>query len=297
MTAVNAERLREYSGLVTNTDIWDSFDLRSDDVIVCTPPKSGTTWTLNIVMMLFHGRVVPDAGNRYAAPWLDCAFRDRAAIADSLNRMDQRRCIKTHTPMDGINYAREPTYIVVYRHPIDVHFSFRTHVGNMKHDFLDYMFPDNEAEGFRRFVEAPLTDSGTDDLTVASIAEHYQQARKRLGNGNIHFVHYSDLTRDLPGQVARLAEILEIPIAPDTLQEIAKANTFAAMRSEAEQNERRFHEESPFHDQANFFASGTSNKWENRLGQQDLNAYDTRIASLLPPADLAWLQWGDRGTP
>jgi len=72
---------------------------------------------------LFIGRVVPEAGNREDAPWLDVAFRDRKAIATSLSNLERRRCIKTHTPMDGIAYGAEPTYIVVYRHPVDVHFS------------------------------------------------------------------------------------------------------------------------------------------------------------------------------
>lgn len=81
MQSVRTERRRDYQGLTTNTDIWSSFALRPDDIIVDTPSKYGTTWMLNIVMMLIHGRVVPDAGNRKEAPWLDCGFRDRNAMA------------------------------------------------------------------------------------------------------------------------------------------------------------------------------------------------------------------------
>ncbi|WP_282150747.1 sulfotransferase domain-containing protein, partial [Ruegeria atlantica] len=99
MAAVRTERLRGYSGPVTNTDIWDEFEVRPDDVFVVTPPKCGTTWTLNIVMMLIYGRVVPDAGNREDAPWLDAGFRDQKAIAAFLTGLKRRRCIKSHTPM------------------------------------------------------------------------------------------------------------------------------------------------------------------------------------------------------
>lgn len=218
MQIVRTERLRDYFGPVTNTDIWDEFQLRPNDVIVCTPPKCGTTWMLNIVMMLIYGRVVPDAGNREEAPWLDCGFRDRKAIAAKQASLTRRRCIKSHTPMDGISYGSGPTYIVVYRHPVDAHFSFRSHVENMKDPGpLLEMFPDDIRAGFHRFVDGPLTNAGMDDLTVHSMIHHYEQSRMREDKGNVHFFHYADLSRDLHGQIERLARILEIDLSPEFL--------------------------------------------------------------------------------
>lgn len=298
MAAVTTERLRDYVGRVTNTDIWDSFDLRPDDIIVATPPKCGTTWMLNIVMMLIHGRVVPEAGNREAAPWLDCAFRDRQAIAASQSRLERRRCLKTHTPMDGIAYGAEPTYIVVYRHPVDVHFSFRSHAENMKDPSgVADMFPPDIRLGFDRFLDAPLTESGTDDLTVSSIIHHYEQATKRQPGENVHFFHYADLSRDLYGQMGRLAELLKIPLSPKTLADVTEANMFASMRKAAEGSDTRYDEKSPFLDQAKFFASGTSNKWQGHLTEEQMGRYADRCASLLSPEDAAWLNWGDRREP
>ena len=298
MTAVQTERLRDYSGPVTNTDVWEYFELRPDDIIVNTPPKCGTTWTLNIVMMLIHGRVAPEAGNREEAPWLDAAFRDRRAMAVSQASLTRRRCIKSHTPMDGIAYGAEPTYIVVYRHPVDAHFSFRSHVENMKDNSgMIGMFPADIRAGFDRFLDGPLTDAGTDDLTVTSLVHHYTQAKARQAGGNVHFFHYADLSRDLHGQIARLADILEIPLSPQLLSDLTEANTFASMRKVAEASETRFSESSPFRDQANFYASGTSNKWEGRLTGEDIGRYSDRCAALLSSEDAAWLNWGDQRTP
>lgn len=297
MRTIRTEGRRDYFGPITNTDIWDDFILRPDDIIVDTPPKCGTTWTLNIVMMLIHGAVVPDAGNNQDAPWLDCAFRDRPAIAALLDGFDRRRCIKSHTPMDGISYAAEPTYLVVYRHPVDVHFSLRSHAQNMKKDILAYMFPKDERAGFRRFVEAPLTETGIDDLTVASLAHHFSAAKARQDRGNVHFFHYADLSRDLRGQIVRLANILNIPISAQLLDEITEANTFASMRKVAEARESRFHESAGFHDEAKFFASGTSDKWKGRLTDDDMAAYTACIERLLPSEDVAWLNWGEQRAP
>lgn len=298
MEEIKTERLRDYFGPVTNTDVWEYFKLRPDDIIVSTPPKCGTTWMLNIVMMLIHGRVVPEAGNREDAPWLDCAFRDRKAIAASQSHLERRRCIKSHTPMDGIAYGSEPTYIVVYRHPVDVHLSFRTHVENMKdNSSLIGMFPPDIQAGFNRFLNGPLTDAGVDDLTVSSIIHHYAQAKVRQPEGNVHFFHYADLSRDLRGQIARLADILKIAVSPQTLDDLTEANTFASMRKAVKASEMRFHESSPFRDQADFFASGTSNKWVGRLTEEDMARYSELCASLLSPDDADWLNWGDQRKP
>jgi aryl sulfotransferase len=156
MTSLGTERRREYRGVVTDTDVRTWFTPRRDDVFVVTPPKCGTTWVLNIVMMLIHGRAIPDAGGSQHAPWLDAAFRDRHAVTAFPDGLDRRRCIKTHTPMDGISYAAEPSYVALCRHPVDVHLSLRTHAGNMKHDWRDYMFPEDERTGFRRFLDGTV---------------------------------------------------------------------------------------------------------------------------------------------
>ncbi len=298
MIAVQTERLRDYIGPITNTDVWEYFKLRPDDIIVNTPPKCGTTWMLNIVMMLIHGRVVPEAGNREDAPWLDAAFRDRKAIAASQSSLERRRCIKSHTPMDGIAYGAEPSYIVVYRHPVDAHFSFRSHVENMKDNSgLIGMFPPDVQAGFKRFLDGPLTDAGTDDLTLSSIIHHYTQAKARQPKGNVHFFHYADLSHDLHGQISRLADILNISLSPQIISDLTDANTFSSMRKVVEASKMRFHESSPFGDQADFFASGTSNKWEGRLADEDIGRYSDRCAALLSPEDAAWLNWGDQRKP
>lgn len=295
MRPIETERGRDYFGKVTNTDIWRDFALRADDVIVTTPPKCGTTWTLNIVMMLIRGKVVPDAGNRETAPWLDSAFRDRPAIARFLDGLERWRCIKSHTPMDGIPYATEPTYIVVYRHPADVHFSFRSHAENMKENTLVHMFPPNERVVFLNFVGGAMSEEDADLLTLASLVNHYAQAKARAAGGNVHFFHYTDMSRDLRGQIARLAKIMNVTLSPQLLDDLSEANTFASMRHVVEQSETRFHESSPFRDQASFFNSGTSNKWKGRLSDADLEQFEARIAALLPPEDAAWLCWGDTG--
>jgi aryl sulfotransferase len=122
---------RLYRGPITDTSRWQDFRHRADDIFICTPAKCGTTWTQAICAMLVFGRV--DHGQQPGAvsPWIDAAF---APIDDYLAKVESqthRRFLKTHTPLDGIPYRPECTYLVVLRDPRDAYFSGRNHRKNL----------------------------------------------------------------------------------------------------------------------------------------------------------------------
>ena len=96
------ERTRDYIGPVTATRKWDQFDLRPGDIILSTPPKSGTTWSQAILMMLLEGAAVTDRAIWRESIWLDCGFRDQQSLKAALDAEIRRRCIKSHTPFGAM---------------------------------------------------------------------------------------------------------------------------------------------------------------------------------------------------
>ena len=92
-------------------------------------------------------------------------------------------------------------------------------------------------------------------------------------------------------QTDRLAAILGIRHDPDTMRRIVEGAGFDAM-----QNNARTHADprraKVFKNPAGFFASGTSGKWEGQLTAMDLESYRSRIASLLEPVDVSWIEKG-----
>ena len=121
---------RNYNGVVSDTRVWDEFELRPDDVIISTPPKCGTTWTQTIALMLLRKTDRLEDSVWKLSPWIDCKFRPESP--ELLAAATNRRCIKSHAPLDGIKYCPEATYIAVYRHPVDVHFSLQNHAGAVR---------------------------------------------------------------------------------------------------------------------------------------------------------------------
>jgi hypothetical protein len=59
------------------------------------------------------------------SPWVDADLGLPASeVAEALAAQKGRRVVKTHTPADGFPIWEGVTVIAVYRHPLDVFFSY-----------------------------------------------------------------------------------------------------------------------------------------------------------------------------
>lgn len=286
------ERTREYIGPVTDTRVWKNFELRADDIILSTPPKCGTTWSQAIIMMLLNGAAETERQVWTDSLWLDCGLRDQAEAVQILNDQSTRRCIKSHTPLDGIPFRPDVTYITVYRHPIDVHFSLEKHVANMVSDVLRYLYPEKEGAAFERFLTAPATESGTDDMTLASLLYHYRSFKQWSHLPNVHFFHYADLTRDPAYAIRRYAGAMGLSPSDALIDEITAATAFTSMKN-VTQKTQGTSGAGAFKDMAGFFHSASSNKWVGRLSDAEVEAYNTKFAEIARPSEVAWLENGD----
>ncbi len=285
-----------YEGPINNTTIWERFALRTGDILVVTPPKCGTTWTQIIVTSIIHGRSLSgDEMDEYST-WLDAGFRDRDERAAFLDAQTERRCIKSHSPLNGITYDPRCTYFAVYRHPIDVHFSMRKHQENMTLDLLTARYPEDIHEAFRMFLEDELYHGATDALDLHSIVHHYKTFKTWAHLPNIHLLHYADLTADLDGQVRRIAGCMGYDRDDPLMDEVINGSTFASVKAKAIEDAKKS-TGGIFLKPEEFFQSGTSNKWVGRLADAEIAAFDARMNELLPEDEVAWLLWGAKGKP
>jgi aryl sulfotransferase len=289
MSATPEPRRRIYTDSVSDSSRWDAFVPRAGDIVVSTPPKSGTTWTQGILAMLIAGDPEVDAQTSMKSPWIDITIRDLGEVMARLEAQDHRRQVKTHTPFDGIPFWPQMRYVTVYRHPIDVHFSYRKHLANMARDVGQAPLSENPSESFQEFLAEEVDHRG-----LGAILDHYRCTLSREPRENLIRLHYADMLRDLPGAVASLAAHVGIVHRAEVMAAITKAATFASMKA----NAARF---TPSAGQgfwkadAGFFDSATSRKWEGLLTDDDLAAYDARMNAALTVEERAWLEWGNAG--
>lgn len=280
-----------YVGPEDDSSRWNKFKPRAGDIVVNSTPKSGTTWTQGIVAMLIEGRADVDPKVLTKYPWIDFNIRPIDEVIADLDAQDHRRQVKSHTPLDGLPYWDELRYVTVYRHPIDVHFSYRRHAYNMRPDFIRAHYPKDPMESFEIFLRGDHQGG-----SLQSIVTHYVETLKRKDRENLLCLHYSEMVNDLPGSIARIADHVDIHLPAEVMEGIANAAIFKNMKARSDVFTPAAGENF-WKTDAGFFDSGTSNKWEGRLSDADLAAYDEAISGMLDPEDRRWLEWGSMGSP
>ena len=287
-----------YTGERTDPERWSSWQPREGDILVCTPPKCGTTWTQTMLTMLVYGG--PDLPDKVPvlSPWVDADLGVAAdEVAEALDRQKGRRVVKTHTPADGFPVWDGVSVIAVYRHPIDVYFSLRKHTDNMADNGGNPTMKLEAGAGFDAYLVGEMDRSDFDRDNLETIVHHYRETAlsDRVNNGSVF--HYADFLRNGRKAVESLARAADVQADDALIDRVAEATAFASMKAKAA-------DYAPvggtgfWKSDAAFFDSASSGKWEGRLSQEALDSYAQWMEREVPDArNRAWLNWGETGRP
>jgi hypothetical protein len=280
-------RAVSYHGVITDTDRWQNFRHREDDIFICTPAKCGTTWTQAICAMLVFGEA--DHGYKPGAvsPWIDADFAPIDEYLRTIDEQTHRRFIKTHTPLDGIPFYPECTYLVILRDPRDVFFSGLNHRDNLVDPETAAVFP-QEPNPFGDWLTRKFDPSACDQQSIEQLAHFLNSYWPYRNLSNLHMFHYTDMKNDLPGVVARMAQALGYAYDDDQIQAFAAEAGFETMKNNADQ----FTPEAGtgmWQAEDRFFANGGSGQWQGRLSADELAAFGRRVDALLPDDAARWL--------
>jgi len=288
MQAVPEKSVR-YFGPFTDTSRWEKFKHRPDDIFICTPPKCGTTWTQAIVAMLVFGEVDHGFKPGIISPWIDAQL---APIDDYLQQVEaqtHRRFIKTHTPLDGIPYFPECTYLAVVRDPRDAYLSALNHRDNMNNVELAFKVA---PRSFEAWLNEAVSKDDWDVQSLAMLTHFFQSYWQFRDMPNIHIFHYADMKRDLKGSIAAMAEALGLDVDDKLLEDMCEAASFENMKKNASQFAPVGKDY--WKQEAGFFANGRNQQWREVLSDEQLAAFDKRLAALLPPEEAQWLLNGSQ---
>jgi hypothetical protein len=302
---------RRYRSIVIDSQRWDGFEFRDDDIVISTPPKCGTTWMQMLcALSIFQTSELP-ARLTELSPWLDVQVAARDDVVAALEAQQHRRFIKTHTPFDGIPYDERVTYICVGRDPRDVAVSWDNHFANMNLsvflearaaavgiDDLEEVMPD----GPPPYIEDPrdrfwqwIDDDSPTEANVTGLKgtlHHLSTFWDAKHEPNVVLFHYGDLKGDLEGEFRRLASVLGIELEESEVPELVAAARFEAMAGRAEQLAPEVKTDGFWNDTNRFFHVGSSGQWQEFFGPGDVERYETRVRALASPDLAAWAHAG-----
>lgn len=292
---------RVYQNHHLDSTRWNYFQPRSDDIVIATSYKSGTTWTQGIVRQLIALRQqVPSFDD--ASPWLDRGGRPIKEVIAQLEQQTHRRFIKSHLALNGLLYFPQVKYVVVGRDARDVFMSLWNHYSNYTAEQYDSLnntpgrvgppfpqCPDDIHEFWREWITRGWFTWESEGYPYWGNLHHTETWWTYRNLDNILFVHFNDLRANLIREMERIADFLNISVSKDALEKIAQAVSLEAMRSEAEGSDFA----SSFKGGAStFFFKGSNGRWRDVLSAKELELYERKVSEVLTHEARYWIENG-----
>jgi aryl sulfotransferase len=281
---------------------WAGYRPRDGDVVVATYSKCGTTWTQRIVSKLLDGSDEPrPVWDR--SPWPDARFgppiEEVWALAEA---QTERRFFKSHLSLTALPLYEEVKYVHVARDGRDACMSLHNHVTHFTQEGLamldaislaDPRFGDpypRTTEDAGAFFSTWLDGARDNDPELSFFGVERSFWAERL-RPNVLLVHYNDLKADRAGEMERIADFLDVEIAPALWPRIVEAASFESMKRDGDSLLAMAHflwEGGP----SRFLHKGTNGRWRDCVSAADLARWEARVASEFSPSLARWAEHG-----
>ncbi len=291
------QKTRELHNHHFDSTIWNELEFRDDDIIIATYAKAGTTWVQQIIAeLLFEG--AENLQTAEMSPWLDLRIPPKEVKLPFVAAQTHRRFLKTHLPVDALVFSEKAKYVYIGRDGRDVVWSMYNHHANANETWYDAL---NNTPGR---VGPPI------EKPPATVGEYYKDWFQKDGYPwwpfwenvrswwsirdlpNVYLLHFANLKKDMPGEIRKLAEFLDIPINEDKWDDILLHCSFDYMKAHATTSVPLG---GAFWDGGaqTFIHKGVNGRWNDSLTDEEVAAYEQKAIEELGEDCAHWLASGE----
>jgi hypothetical protein len=222
-----SDRLWKVIGRKMRQDIVEGHDFgdyqpTASDVIVCTYPKCGTNWTMQIT----HQIATRGAGEfkhiHDVVPWPDFLKQDLMVPLsdDSVLQASPTglRVIKTHLEWERVPYATAARYICIVRDPKDAFVS--------SYHFVREVFFGPVMPSVERWLKLFCSDGFP---FMWPVHVHGYWAARELPN--LLILTFEETRADMPAAIKRIAEFMGVELSADEFEKVCEKSAFGYMKS------------------------------------------------------------------
>jgi len=214
------------------TEVQVKFQLRPrSDIFIVSYPKSGTTWTQQIVRELlfkndseYYAEMM--LSNRI--PYIDAPSQMQLDVVD---QMPSPRVFKAHNnsleELDDLILKgdRTPKFIYVYRDPRDVAVSLYCHIrGNGLSDFT-------RNAPFDEFYEKVVRNEN--EVLYGLWETHLNNWLSKRNELNMLVVNYEAMNKDPRAEIKRIANFLNLAPTEEQIEDVVEKTTLEYMKKES----------------------------------------------------------------
>ena len=307
-------KTKTYESHHFDSEAWSVVKPRPDDLVIATAYKSGTTWMQQIIaQLIFDG--APPAAVGDLSPWVDLRVPPRPVKEQIVEGLTNRRFLKTHLPTSALEYSEKTKYVYVARDGRDAFMSLMNHYKNGNEMWYGALNGEGlVGDPLPTWEEAAAGKEG-DDATRAvfdkwlntpwgthaaweedgwpfwSLFYNMKTWWEARHLPNVLFVHFSDLKKDLKGQMRRIAEFIGANVDESKFDAQVNACTFEAMKGNAAAV-------APLGGAMwkggadTFINKGTNGRWKEVLTKAQVEAYEKAAEARLGKECAKWLARG-----
>jgi len=265
----------------------NNMEVGSDDLWIVTYPRSGTTWTQEILWNIRNG-VDPELSKKVNIDtkffFLDMDFFDMKDggtfnnIEDCKKSVDKARNIKTHLPFSLLPAGLTDKAKVVYvaRNPKDVVVSYYHHQKLVRSADPDVTFDE--------FVRLFMAELLPEDPYIAHIKEGWAARH----HDNVIFLWYEDMKKDLSGAIQKLTRFLGKELSDEDLATLIDHVQIKNMKKNPAVNHLHCNESGRFLEGESFIRKGEAGGWRKYFSDELDKEFDAWLDNHFQDSDITF---------